>query len=133
MSTTGDALRSLALKIDKIADDQRPTRYKDKVEPETVIIGALKKIGVPYSVAVRLLQEHNPISMARKIFLYEWRCSMATKKNKPREPLRFIQAAIKNDYNEPDEFLDWLKAKKEIIDVKRGEARIEFRRLLDLT
>jgi len=127
-----DALRNLADKLDETIDKKTvKSRYKDKPDQSTVIINALKKVGVPFSVAEKLYLKHNAEYIARKIFLYEFK--RETARVKPVNPIAYILTAIKEDYEESDQFHKWLKQKREIIDVKKGEARIEFRRLIDLT
>lgn len=131
MKSVSESLRDLADQIETTAKQKRPTRHIDNPEPETIIYNALKRIGVPFSVASRLYAKNSAQYMARKIFLYEY--EMQTAETKPRAPLKYIQAAIKHNYNETDHFLDWLKQKREKIQYATDSADIDFVRLLSLT
>jgi hypothetical protein len=127
MSNIANALRNLADQIESTSVKMQNSRHKDRVDDSTIIINALKKIGVPFHVGQRMVAEHAPQYIARKIFLYEYRQAFA--KSSPRDAIRFIQAAIKNDYYESDDFLNWVKRKKQAIG---NDITVEYRRLLNL-
>ena len=78
----------------------------------TIVIELLKRWGIPGSMAMRLFTHFSPEYILRKAWLLEY--------NKDRgypviDDRRWLIAAIKNDYNESDDFINWLKRKKEYI------------------
>ena len=91
----------------KVVDD------KKKKRESTIIIDLLKKHGVPGGVAVNIYKTNRAEYIIRKCFLYEY---YATVENKPiLSGMKWVQHAIRNDYNEPDHFNNWYKSKKEYI------------------
>ena len=85
---------------------------KNKSE-STLIVDLLKKCGIPGNKAVKIYQQNSAEYIVRKCFLYEY---YATEKNEPiLSSMKWLQHAIRNDYNEPDGFINWYKAKKEYI------------------
>ena len=92
------------------------TKTKPK-SMSTVIIGLLKRRGISGKVATELYQKHSPEYILRKNWLLDYQVSLGLPVKDHR---RWLQAAIKNDYNEPDHFLSWLKKKKAKI-IKNGD------------
>lgn len=130
MKKISDTLRKLADDIDKIAEKKKRGASID-ADPETIIIYAFKRIGVPYSVAHRMYLNYSAGYVARKIFLYEYRYRGLSTPSTVN-PIRWIQAAIKNDYEEPDAFLKWLKDKRENV-YHKSSTHPYYYRLLELT
>jgi len=89
-------------------------KVDDKIKSDsTILIDLLKQRGIPGSQAVQLYKRNSKEYLVRKLFLYDY---YATKKNAPiLSSMRWLQSAIKNDYKESDDFLNWYKAKKEYI------------------
>jgi hypothetical protein len=80
----------------------------------TLVIDLLKKFEVPGGQAVKIFRSHRSEYIVRKCFLLEYHLLNKNPITKV-DAKKWIQAAIRNDYNESDAFLNWYKAKKEYI------------------
>ena len=86
---------------------------KKPLADSTIVIDALKKIGIGGKRANEIYQQYGKEYLIRKIYLYEY--TLIHGNGKIGKPLAWIQNAIKEDYDESDSFLDWLKNKKQTI------------------
>lgn len=87
----------------------------------TLIVDLLKKRGIPGSMAARMFCLNSGEYLLRKCWLLDFQIERGYPVIDKR---RWLLAAIKNDYNEPDKFLEWLKRKKEYI-MKNGNADLK--------
>ncbi len=87
----------------------------------TLIVGLLKKRGISGSVAARLFCSYSAEYLIRKNWLLDYHVERGYPVIDSR---RWLQSAIKNDYNESDEFLNWFKRKKEDIQ-KNGSSDLK--------
>ena len=86
---------------------------KRPLADSTIVIDALKKIGLAGDRANEIYQQYGKEYLIRKIYLYEHTVIFGN--GKIGKPLAWIQNAIKENYEESDQFLDWLKNKKQTI------------------
>ena len=98
-------MRQLTIEILEI------TNKKTKAK-STLIVDLLKKRGISGIVAVDIFQQYSAEYVLRKCWLLDYMVELGLPIKHHR---RWLQAAIKNDYKEPDHFLMWLKRKKEYI------------------
>ncbi len=128
---------SLADQLRQFADDLEDLKNTKKVnprikrdpDPETVIIEGLKAVGIPYTVAKKMFDEHGAEFIARKIFLFQYR--QKTEYAKPvKSVVGWLTRAIQYDYNEPDHFIDWLRQQR---DSDNSKQPLAFQRLIQLT
>ena len=78
----------------------------------TLIVDLLKKRGIPAGQAVKIWQTNRPEYIVRKCFMYDF---YVEKTGNVISSMKWLQSAIRNDYNESDTFLNWYKAKKQYI------------------
>ena len=84
---------------------------KKPLADSSIVINALKKIGLAGNKATEIYQQYGKEYLIRKIYLYEY--TVIFRNGKIGKPLAWIQNAIKEDYEESDQYLEWLKDKKE--------------------
>ena len=98
-----------------------------KIKPKSsLIIELLKKRGIAGSIAARMFCYHSPEYLVRKCWLLDFHHSRGYTIIDDR---RWLLASIRNDYNESDAFLAWLKDKKEDI-IKNGND--DLKRLVEI-
>jgi hypothetical protein len=96
----------------KLTIDVKTLDEKSKSN-STLIIDLLKKFGVPGGQAVKIFQQNRPEYIVRKCFLFEY---YKTEQTTPiLSSMKWLQHAIRNDYNEPERFNNWYKARREDI------------------
>ena len=90
-----------------------------KSKPKSsLIIELLKRRGIAGSQALRMFQSYGPEYLVRKNFLLDY---YKNKGSYIHDDRRWIQAAIVNDYSESDDFINWLKRKKDDIIQNGGD------------
>ena len=78
----------------------------------TLIVDLLKNFDIPGTMAVRLFQQSGGEYLVRKCFLLEY---YLYKKKPVLDKRRWLLAAINNNWNESDDFLNWYKSRREYI------------------
>ena len=84
----------------------------------SLIIELLKRRGIAGSQALRMFQAYGSEYLVRKNFLLDY---YKNKGSYIHDDRRWIQAAIVNDYSESDDFINWLKRKKDDIIQNGGD------------
>ncbi len=125
-----DQLRKFADDLEDLKNTKKANpRIKRDPDPETVIIEGLKAVGIPYTVAKKMFDQHSAEFIARKIFLFQYR-----QRYQPGTPVKsvvgWLTRAVENDYNEPDHFIEWLRKQRD--SDNRGQS-LAYQRLIQLT
>ena len=92
----------------------------------SLVIELLKKRGIAGNIASQMFCFHSPEYLIRKCWLLDFHHSRGYTIIDDR---RWLLASIRNDYNESDAFLAWLKDKKEDI-IKNGND--DLKRLVEV-
>ena len=103
--------QTLTINLHRIND-----RKKNKAK-STLIVDLLKRRGVSGTQAVRMFHDYSLEYLIRKNWLLDY---TKQKRYPVIDDRRWLLSAINNDYNETDDFLNWLKEKKEYI-IKNGD------------
>ena len=83
----------------------------------TIVVDLLKKRGIAGTMAVRMFHTYSSEYLIRK----NWLLDYTKQRGVPvLDDRRWLLYAIKNDYNESDDFLSWLERKKNHI-IKTGD------------
>ncbi len=116
---------SLTLNLHKV------NKPKSKAK-STLIVDLLKKYNIAGTQAVRMFNQSGGEYIVRKCFLLDYFKEKYLMKNDGfgvKDERRWLIASINNDYNEPEDFLNWYKRKKDYI-IANGNA--DLKRLVSI-
>ena len=96
----------------KITFPDKSVSYKKSSSLSTIVFNIYKKIGMPGDRINELYQTNTPEYLMRKRWLLDYYKSIGKEFKKP---VGWLYNAVKNDYQEPEAFHDWMKQKRESV------------------